>query len=131
MGENPGVARGAVRHTELRLLSDTDDAEGGDRMAFGGLNTMLYVWRSRGEIAAFRFSFLWHGLDICLTWDVERPDRLEWDAATTGDVPRGTPILEPLRERPDVSVADLFARLSRLVPARTRNFVLERLKSLS
>lgn len=131
MGEDAGVALRAVRHTELRLLSETDDAEGGERLAFGGLNTMLYVWVSGREIVAFRFSFLWQGSDICVTWDRERPDHLDWDVATVGEVPRGTPFLEPLRQRPAVSVEDLFAQLSRLVPARIRQFVLDHLKSLA
>lgn len=119
-----------MRHSELRLLSDQDDGEGGSRVAFGGLNTMLYVWESGTEIVAFRFSFLWHGLDICLTWDSDRPQQVEWDLATSGDVPRGTPFLEPLEEKPPVSVPELFHQLSGRVPADVRSFVLLRLKTL-
>lgn len=120
-----------MRHTELRPLSETDDAEGGARLAFGGLNTMLYVWQAGPDIVAFRFSFYWRGLDVCLSWDIERPEQVDWDAASSGDTPRGTPFLEPLREKPPVSVAELFWQLSGKVPEEVRAFVLERLRSLT
>lgn len=112
----------------LREISWAEEGESGSRRAFAGRGTMLYLWETDLGIAAFRFSFPWEGMDVCVSWDRDQPG-LSWDRSTTGGVRMATKLLEPLPERPKVDVVDLFERLSRRVDPRVRFLVLDRLRS--